>query len=159
LVVSRLVKHKRVDIVVEAFSRLGLPLLVVGDGPERRALERQAGPNVHFLGQQPDPEVASLMDGARAFIHAGEEDFGIALVEAQAAGAPVIAFAGGAALESVAKPLHDLLFLEQNPESLIEVVRRFQRSGPCVSPAELTAHAARFRKERFQEEFDKWLGA
>lgn len=158
LVVSRLVKHKRVDVVVEAFSRLGLALVVVGAGPERAALERQAAPNVRFLGYRPDPEVAKLMNGARAFVHAGEEDFGIALVEAQAAGAPVIAFGGGAARESVAEPLHDLFFAEQTPESLIETVQRFDRRRNTIQTADLVTHAARFQTQRFQDEFQAWVG-
>jgi glycosyltransferase involved in cell wall biosynthesis len=157
LVVSRLVKHKRVDVVIQAFSRLGLALLVVGHGPERAALERQAAPNVRFLGYRPDSEVAELMNRARAFVHAGEEDFGIALVEAQAAGAPVIAYAGGAARESVAEPLHDLLFAGQTPESLIEAVQRFDRRRNTIQAADLVTHAARFQTQRFQDAFSGWL--
>jgi glycosyltransferase involved in cell wall biosynthesis len=157
LVVSRLVKHKRVDIVVEAFSRLGLPLLVVGEGPERARLERQAGANIRFLGHRPDLEVAALMDSARAFVHAGEEDFGIALVEAQAAGCPVIAYAGGAAPESVSPELRDLMFGEQTPDSLLDAISRFQKCEGSFSPGVLTAHAANFRLERFQDEFCDWV--
>jgi glycosyltransferase involved in cell wall biosynthesis len=157
LVVSRLVKHKRVDVVVNAFSRLGLPLLVVGEGPERPALQRRAAPNVRFLGYRPDTEVAELMNRARAFVHAGEEDFGIALVEAQAAGAPVIAYGGGAARESVSASLHGLLFPEQTVESLIDAVRRLQSDGCHVDHGELAAHAAHFRPQRFHQDFQAWV--
>jgi glycosyltransferase involved in cell wall biosynthesis len=158
LVVSRLVRHKRVDVVVRAFSQLReLPLLVVGEGPERPVLERIAAPNVHFLGHQADPEVAVLMSRARAFVHAGEEDFGIALVEAQASGCPVITYAGGAARESVSPALHNLLFNEQSPESLLEALQYFAQRRDSVSPADLKAHATLFRTERFQEEFCEWM--
>jgi glycosyltransferase involved in cell wall biosynthesis len=159
LTVSRLVAHKRVDLVVDAFSRLGLPLVVVGDGPQRAALQRSAAANVRFLGYRPDAEVADLMGRARAFVHAGEEDFGIALVEAQAAGCPVIAFAGGAVSETITDGVHGLLFAEQSADGLVEAVTRFEREGRCFDRAELRRNAARFRTERFQDEFSRWVDA
>src|SRR5690349_1829413 len=81
---SRLVAHKRLDLVVEAFSKLNLPLKIIGEGPERERLQKQAAPNIEFLGYQPDKMVAQLLANARGFICAAEEDFGIAMVEAQA---------------------------------------------------------------------------
>jgi len=99
LSVCRLVPYKRVDLLVQACSRLGLPLLVVGDGPDRRRLEAMAGPNVRFLGRCPADEVARLMGSCRGFLYAGVEDFGIAPVEAMAAAAfrrrPALASAAG----------------------------------------------------------------
>jgi len=156
LAVSRLVTHKRVDIVVNAFSRLGLPLLVVGDGPHRRVLEGGAASNIHFLGYRTDAEVADLMGRARAFVHASEEDFGIALAEAQAAGCPAVAFAGGAASEIIADGVHGLLFPEQTAESLTESILRLE-GGMQFQTSDLIANAARFRKGRFQGEFSRWV--
>jgi glycosyltransferase involved in cell wall biosynthesis len=157
LSVSRLVAHKRVDLVVKAFSRLGLPLLVVGDGPQRSALEKEAARNISFLGYRPDAEVADLMGRARAFVHAGEEDFGIALVEAQAAGCPVIAFGGGAVSETITDGIHGLLFAEQTVDGLMDAVARFERGSRGFDAMELARNAARFRKERFQEDFSLWV--
>ncbi len=96
---SRLVSHKRLDLIVRAFTRLGLPLVVIGEGPERKRLEGQAGPNVRLVGRQSDQAVIDWLGRARALVHAAEEDFGLVLVEAQAAGCPVIALERGAARE------------------------------------------------------------
>ncbi|MGE5602921.1 MAG: glycosyltransferase, partial [Nitrososphaerales archaeon] len=98
---GRLIPYKRTDLAVQACSELGLRLLVFGDGRDRPALERMAGQSVTFLGRVPPDDLARLYAGARAFIFPGLEDFGIAPLEAQAAGRPVIAFAGGGALETV----------------------------------------------------------
>jgi glycosyltransferase involved in cell wall biosynthesis len=128
----RLVPNKRVDVVVEAFNRTGLPLVVLGDGPERRRLEAMAGPQVRFLGRLSDPETAAWLERARAFVYAGLEDFGIAPVEAMAAGAPVIAFGQGGVLDSVrcfregAPGPTGLLFPEQSPASLAAALEYFE---------------------------------
>ncbi len=101
ITISRLVPHKRLDLIIQAFNSLKLPLLVIGEGPERAYLEQIAGPNVHFLGYLSDQAVADVLACGSAFISAGEEDFGLATVEAQAAGIPVIAYRKGGALETV----------------------------------------------------------
>ncbi|MCI0549455.1 MAG: glycosyltransferase, partial [Anaerolineae bacterium] len=88
ITVSRLVSHKRIDLLVKAFTQLDLPLLIIGDGPELPRLKNLAGSNIKFLGYQTDENVAELMSKARGFVCAAEEDFGIAIVEAQAAGCP-----------------------------------------------------------------------
>ncbi|KEF42832.1 MAG: glycosyl transferase family 1 [Cyanobium sp. CACIAM 14] len=128
----RLVPNKRVDVVVEAFNRTGLPLVVLGDGPERRRLEAMAGPAIRFLGRLPDREAAAWLERARAFVYAGLEDFGIAPVEAMAAGAPVIAFGQGGILDSVrcleageAEPT-GLLFPQQSAASLAAALEHFE---------------------------------
>ncbi len=153
IVVSRLVRHKRLDVVVDAFSRLGYPLRVVGDGSERARLSKMAASNIEFLGWQPDERVAELLGRARAFIHANEEDFGIALVEAQAAGCPVIAYATGGACETVIEGETGLFFAEQSADSLAEAVSRFERENLRFDVATLHRNAARFGKIRFQQEF------
>jgi hypothetical protein len=101
VVLAELMAHKRIAIAVEAFSRLGLPLVVVGDGPEGRRLRRLAGPNVRFTGRITDEEVARVLEGARALVVTATEEFGIAAVEALAAGRPVIALDEGGVRESV----------------------------------------------------------
>ena len=150
---SRLVAHKRVDLVVEAFSRLGLPLLVVGQGPEYKSLQRLAAPNVKLLGWQPDFELAGLLGKAKAFVHAGEEDFGIAMVEAQAAGCPVITLDGGAAREIVVENKTGLFFKEQTLESITEAVRGFENGQVELEPALISQHADKFNKAHFQRKF------
>ena len=127
----RLVPNKRVDVVVEAFNRTGLPLVVLGDGPERRRLEAMAGPAIRFLGRLSDQETAAWLERARAYVYAGMEDFGIAPVEAMAAGAPVIALGQGGLLDSVrclesgARRPTGLLFPDQSVESLAAALDHF----------------------------------
>jgi glycosyltransferase involved in cell wall biosynthesis len=151
--VSRLVAHKRVDLVVEAFNRLERPLIVIGDGPELPRLQKLAGPTVRLVGWQAQERLAETLGRARAFIHAGEEDFGIAMVEAQAAGCPVIAYAGGAAREIVQPGRIGLLFPEQTSDALSEAVLRFQAIQSEFDPEAIALGAARFSRERFVGEF------
>jgi glycosyltransferase involved in cell wall biosynthesis len=155
---SRLVPHKRLDLVVETFSRLGLPLKIIGEGPEKMRLQKRATPNVEFLGYQSDPTVANLLAAAQGFICAAEEDFGIAMVEAQAAGCPVIAYKAGGALETLVDGTTGLFFEEQSAGSLMEAVGRFRDSAHCFRLRDLTDNARRFSKERFQNSFRKFVG-
>lgn len=147
---GRLIPYKRVDLVVRACSELGLRLLVFGDGRDRMALERMAGPTVTFLGRVPDEELARLYAGARAFIFPGLEDFGIAPLEAQAAGRPVIAFAGGGALETVVPQRTGEFFGAQTVESLKQVLASFDPTA--YDPGACRSNAEQFREERFVDE-------
>jgi glycosyltransferase involved in cell wall biosynthesis len=131
LSVCRLVPNKRVDLVVRAFTLTGLPLVVIGDGPERSRLEAMAGPTVRFLGRRPDQEVAEWLARCRAYVNAGLEDFGIAPVEAMAAGAPVIAYGAGGFCDSV-RPLDGttsqptgLLFHPQSVDGVVAALEHF----------------------------------
>ncbi|NLS76115.1 MAG: glycosyltransferase family 4 protein, partial [Chloroflexi bacterium] len=124
LSLGRLIPYKRVDLVVRAFNQLGLPLHIVGDGRDRAALEAIAKPNIRFLGRLSDAEVREQYAGCRAFVFPGEEDFGITPVEAQAAGRPVIAYAGGGALDTVLDGETGILFRDKTPEALAEAVMR-----------------------------------
>jgi glycosyltransferase involved in cell wall biosynthesis len=151
--VSRLVAHKRIDLLVDAFSQLGLPLVVIGDGPERQRLERRAGPTVEFLGYQPDAVVAECLGKARAFVSAAEEDFGIAIVEAQAAGCPVLAYGKGGALETVEEMKTGVFFHEQTAQGLIDCIRQFEGTKGTFTAGEIARNALRFSKERFKREF------
>jgi glycosyltransferase involved in cell wall biosynthesis len=151
--VCRQVAHKRVDLIISAFSRLRLPLIVVGDGPEKARLARLAGPNVHLAGRLPDGQVARLLNSARAFVHAAEDDFGISPVEAQAAGCPVIAYGKGGVLETAVEGETGIFFSEQTSECLAEAVLEFEVRRKEFDPTRIRQNALRFSKERFQEEF------
>jgi glycosyltransferase involved in cell wall biosynthesis len=153
MALARLEGHKRLDLAVRAFNRLGLPLWIVGEGRQRRRLERLAQPNIRFLGRCSDAEVAGLLSRARALIHPAEEDFGIAIVEAQAAGCPVIAYAGGGASETVIDGRTGILFSSQEVESLIEAVQAFKSRAPQFSPLDLRQSAERFSVQRFRHQF------
>lgn len=131
----RLVPNKRVDLVVQAFNRTGLPLVVIGDGPERRRLEAMAGPGIRFLGRCSDAEANGWLERCRAYVYAGLEDFGIAPVEAMAAGAPVIGYGAGGLCDSVrclgeaAYHPTGLLFPEQSVASLAAALERFESAA------------------------------
>lgn len=148
LAVSRLVPYKRVDLAVAACTRLGLPLVVGGDGRDRARLEAMAGPTVSFLGRVPDDDLPDLMARCRAFIFPGLEDFGIAPVQAQAAGRPVIAFRGGGALDTVTGDKTGLFFDEQTVDSLCGALARFE--GMSFSSAHCRANAKRFDAGGFE---------
>lgn len=151
LMVTRLVPYKRLDIAIRAANALGAPLYIVGDGRDRPVLERLAGPSVRFLGRVSDEEVSRLYARCRAAIFISEDDFGIAQVEAQAAGRPVVALAAGGAYDTVIPGRTGVLVEEQTVESLIDALRRFERL--TFDPATLVQHARRFSTERFQREF------
>jgi glycosyltransferase involved in cell wall biosynthesis len=156
---SRLVPHKRIDLVIEAFSQLELPLKIIGDGPQKKNLQKRAAPNIEFLGYQPEEAVAGLLGKARGFICAAEEDFGIAIVEAQAAGCPVIAYKGGGALETVADGATGLLFPEQSPGSLIEAIKRFEDIAHCFRDHDMVDNARKFSKARFMRAFQEFVNS
>ena len=153
ITVSRLVAHKRIDLIVQAFSKLNLPLLVVGEGSELPRLKSLANSNIKFLGYESDEKVAELMNKARGFVCAAEEDFGIAIVEAQAAGCPVIAYGQGGALETVIDGETGIHFSEQSVESLIEAINRFNGISHFFQPEILVNNSKRFSKDGFIKEF------
>ena len=165
LCLCRLVPYKRVDLVVAAFNRLGLPLLVVGDGPERARLEASAGPTVTMLGLQTDQQVEALMAHCRAFVYAGLEDFGIAPVEAMASGAPVIGLGHGGLLDTVRcafSGLHEptgVLFPDQSVESLVQAVEWFEQGliWRSLDAESIRAWAERFRPDAFAARFESTL--
>ena len=157
ITVSRLVPHKRLDLVIEAFNRLKLPLLVVGEGPAYQHLSRLALPNVRMLGFQDDQTVADLLSRARGYICASEEDFGIAMVEAQASGCPVIAYRKGGALEIITENQTGLFFNEQAPDSLVDAVCRFENQAQAYVSRTIQRNAAHFGRVRFQGEFGEFM--
>jgi len=156
LTVSRMVPYKRIDLLVEAFSHLpDKKLLVIGDGPEMKKVKAAAGKNVEILGWQPDVKVREYMAGAKGFLFAAEEDFGIVVVEAQAAGTPVIAFGKGAVRETVVPGKTGLFFAEQTVASICSAIQEFEKRG--FDPEELRRHAQQFSRERFIQEFKQFV--
>ncbi len=151
LIASRLVPYKRIDLAVRAFNQLGLPLWIVGGGRDRPALESMAASNVRFLGHVGDEELARYLSGCRAFIFPGEEDFGIAPLEAQAAGRPVIAYAAGGALETVDEGVSGLFFHEPTAESLAAAVARL--GSMEFDPVVIREHAQQYDRAAFQGKF------
>ena len=152
ITVSRLEHHKKVDLVVEAFSRLGYPLIVVGAGQESRRIARLAKDNVKMLGWQADETISELLGKAKALVMAGEEDFSITAVEAQAAGCPVVAYGGGGACETVIDGETGIFFNDQTVESVVDAVQHFEREVGTFDVQALQQNAMRFSKLRFQDE-------
>ncbi len=150
VVLSELMPHKRIHQAVEAFNRLRLPLVVVGNGPEARRLRRMAGPTVSFAGRVSDRRAAELLSAARALVVTATEEFGIAAVEAQAAGRPVIALAEGGVRETVQGGITGAFYDQPDPAALAEVVARFD--ALAVDPAACVANAARFDVTHFRHE-------
>lgn len=148
---GRLVAYKRVDLVVAAFNRLGLPLTVFGSGVEERKLRAMAKENIRFLGRVSDVELQRLYRDCIAYLHPQEEDFGIAAIEAMAAGRPVIAYERGGAAETVVPGTTGVLFADQTWEALADAVIRFK--GGAYDPGAIRAHAERYSVERFTERF------
>ena len=157
LTASRMVPYKRIDLIVEAFSAMpDKQLVVIGDGPEMAKIRSKAGANVQILGHQPFAVLKKHLQQAKAFIFAAQEDFGIAPLEAQACGTPVIAFGKGGAVETIrgeqfTEPT-GVHFDEQTVESLVAAIQRFEAMADKISPAACRANAARFAPERFRAE-------
>jgi glycosyltransferase involved in cell wall biosynthesis len=157
LIVSRLIPYKRIDLAVEAFTRLGLPLRIIGSGRNEKQLKRLAGKNIKFLGQLPDAAVRDHMARCRALIFPGEEDFGMTPVEAQASGRPVIAYGAGGALSSVIEGETGAFFREQTVESLIEAVQNFRDDQ--FDPQRIRRHAEEFDTQRFKDRVSHFVEA
>jgi glycosyltransferase involved in cell wall biosynthesis len=144
---GRLVPYKRLDLAVQAFTRLRLPLKIFGDGRDRARLQAMAGPTVEFLGRVSEVERRALFAGCRAFVFPGEEDFGIAPLEAMAAGRPVIAYAAGGAQETVVEGVTGRFFHQQTVEALIEAIAATLTE--CYDAYAIRRHAEHFGKEAF----------
>jgi glycosyltransferase involved in cell wall biosynthesis len=153
VLVSQLVPYKRADLVVDAFNRSGRRLLVIGEGSERRNLERLAKPNVQILGPQPREAIRRHLQSCRGFVFAGEEDFGIVMAEALACGTPVLALGRGGAAEIVQDTRTGILFEEQTVDSLLDGLFKLERTR--FDPDELRESVLRFSRERFVNDFSR----
>ena len=155
LIVSRLLPYKRIDLAVEVFNQLNLPLVIAGEGRDRARLEKSAGSNVKLMGRVDDAALRDLLARCRAFIFPGLEDFGIAPLNAMACGKPVIAFDGGGAVDTVIDGITGVLFNRQTVPALMQAVRRFEAC--TFAPDQIRAHAERFSVGRFNKEILKAL--
>ena len=159
---SRLVPYKRIPMIVEAFRAMpDRRLVVIGDGPDMEAARRLAGPNVTLMGRQPDEVVVSCLQRAKAFLFAAEEDFGIAPLEAQACGTPVIAYGKGGALETIRGRDGDeqtgVFFAEQTPAAIVGAVKHLDTRLAYITPEACRANAERFATARFREEIVQFV--
>jgi len=158
LAAGRMVPYKRMDLIVEAFSKMPeRRLVVIGDGPERGKIQAQAGKNIDFMGYLPTDRLAEYLQRARAFVFAAEEDFGLMPVEAQACGTPVIAYGKGGALETIQEGQTGVFFGEQSAAALIAAVNAFEARPAGFRPQDLRQHAEQFGKQRFQAEFQSFV--
>jgi len=158
LTASRMVPYKRVDLIVEAFSKMSnKKLIVVGDGPELKNIKSKASANIEFQGYLESDALKSLMQGAKAFVFAAEEDFGIAVVEAMACGTPVIAFKKGGTGESVINGKTGIQFSEQNPESITDAIKEFEKRIDSFDVQYIRKHAEKFNRTNFEENIKKYV--
>ena len=155
LIVSRLTPYKKIDLAIRAFNELRLPLVIVGRGSEKRKLRSIAGRTIEFIDRLTDRQLANYYRRCSGFVFPQEEDFGIAAVEAQAAGTPVIAYRAGGALDTVIDGRTGVFFNKQDKESLTRAVKRFRRID--FDRQAIIKNAARFSKERFKKEFRKLI--
>ena len=155
---SRMVPYKKMHLIVQAFAQMpNKRLVMIGTGPQFNRIKKLATPNVTLLGLSAVPVLLDHLQRARAFIFAAEEDFGIAPVEAQACGTPVLAFGRGGAQETVIDGSTGLHFHEQTPEAIRDVVMRFEALETPLDPHVIRRHALRFSTDRFQREFSTFV--
>ncbi len=149
-VLSELMPHKRIELAVRAFNELRRPLVIIGDGPDARRLRRLAGPTIRFTGRVSDAEVARLLATSRALVVTATEEFGIAAVEAQAAGRPVVALDEGGVTETVQEGRTGVFYDEATPEALAAAIAAFDPDS--IDPAACVVNARRFGREAFARE-------
>ena len=161
------IPNKRIDLLIESFNILQKPLLIIGDGPERKKLQLIAKSNIKFLGKIPNEKVEEYMSRCRAFVYAGLEDFGIAPVEAIASGAPVIAYGKGGILDTVNCLINGdenqvytgILFKEQTSADIVDTIKWFEdtKSWKEFNPQSLNNYAQKFCPDNFKQKFDFFI--
>ncbi|PYS77976.1 MAG: hypothetical protein DMF70_15655, partial [Acidobacteria bacterium] len=157
LVLSRLMPYKRIDLAIEACKRANRRLVIIGDGPDRARLEKLGDDRIEFLGRQPDSIVNYYLSRCRALLFPGEEDFGMAPLEANAAGRPVIAFRGGGAVETIEENLTGVFFDSPNGLALAEAIEKFESLR--WNQHELRRHAEKFDRNVFAFRVLQFLGS
>ncbi|MFC2492278.1 MAG: glycosyltransferase, partial [Campylobacter curvus] len=157
LTASRMVPYKKIDLVVDVFSKSGKRLVVIGDGPDMAKVKSKAAKNIEILGYQNDDVMRETMQKAKAFVFAAEEDFGITPVEAQACGTPVICLGKGGAKETIADMVTGVHFSEQNLPNLLDAVDKFEKNIEIFEPSKIRLHALKFSKERFEREIKEFV--
>jgi glycosyltransferase involved in cell wall biosynthesis len=155
LIVSRLIPYKRIDLAIQAANKLGVPLRIAGRGRDLARLQAMAGPTVEFLGYVPDDDLPDLLARCRAFLFPGLEDFGIAPVQAQAAGRPVIAYGGGGALDTVIPGKTGEHFHDLSVDALVAVMAEFDPAA--YDPQVIRAHAERFDQPVFNAQITAFV--
>lgn len=155
LMTGRFLPYKRFDLAIDAFNQLGWPLKIIGDGPERKKLQKKAKSNIEFLGLVSDERLKDYYAHCQAFIFPQEEDFGITAVEAMASGRPVIAYQSGGALEIIKPGITGLFFEKQDVDCLINALKRFNSND--FSPQIIRGEAMKFDQERFKEKIIKFI--
>lgn len=154
---SRMVPYKKIDLIVEAFSQTDKKLIVIGTGPDWKKINAKAGKNIELMGYQNDATMIGMMQKAKAFIFAAEEDFGITPVEAQACGTPIICYGKGGAKETVIDGITGIHFNEQTIESLLDAINKFEKSYERFDPVTIRGNALKFSKARFEQEIKTFV--
>lgn len=157
LIVSQLVLHKRIDLAIQAFNKLEFPLVIIGEGKEKNKLKKMAGENIKFLGWQSDEAVRQYYQNCVALVFPGEEDFGIAPVEAMSFGKPVLAYRNGGLMESVIEGVTGEFFNDPHPAVLADGARRLMENIKNYSPIVIRKRAEKFSQERFENEMISFL--
>ena len=163
LTASRMVPYKKIDLIVESFTKMpSKRLIVIGDGPDLEKIKSKAGDNIIFMGYQSFEVLKRYMQGAKAFIFAAEEDFGITPVEAQACGTPVIAYGSGGALETIhgdgeSNNRTGVFFYEQTCDAICSAVNKFEKVASSISHEVCRENSLRFSEERFRNEFKEFV--
>jgi len=157
LIVSRLSPYKKVDVAIAAFNRLGLPLVIIGEGSDRKRLEKMANTNITFLGFQTEKVLSSCYANCRAFIFPGEDDFGITIVEAMSFGKPVLAYRKGGALETIIEGETGEFFDAAVPEILADGIRKLNKDIGKYDVEKIKNRAERFSRKRFETDLQNFI--
>ena len=157
LIISRLFAHKNIDIAIEAFNKLGYPLVIIGDGPNKKNLKKISKKNITFLGELSDKDTSQYYGKCKAFIMPQEEDFGITPIEAMIYGKPVLALRRGGATEYIMENINGEFFDDPTPEVLADGIRRLNENYKNYSPLVIKKTAERFSRQRFENEITSFI--
>ncbi len=157
LIISRLSPYKRIDLAIKAFNKLELPLIIIGEGRQKKDLQKMARKNIKFLGFQPEEKIRQYYQDCRAFIFSGEDDFGITACETMSFGKPILAYRKGGLTETMIESVTGEFFNEPVPELLADGVRRLMKNEKKYNSDEIKKQAEKFSKERFEKEIKEHI--